>query len=165
MLDALWHLFYRGGPLLWAILLASVWMWYLILASFDRLVREFPGLEASLSQRFKEKKRSKLSREIVLSAQLQLAASRFKAHLDLLEALVQTLPLLGLLGTVSGMIKVFTVLTVFGTSNVRAMAGGFSEALITTLAGLVTALSGLYLIGYLKGRIAASLLRLRLLLS
>ncbi len=165
MFDALWHLFYRGGPLLWAILLASVWMWYLILSSFDRLVRELPGLEASLIERFKEKKRSKLSREIALSAQLELAASRFRVHLDLLEALVQTLPLLGLLGTVSGMIKVFTVLTVFGTSNVRAMAGGISEALITTLAGLITALSGLYLVGHLKGRIQAALARLRLLLS
>jgi biopolymer transport protein ExbB len=54
------------------------------------------------------------------------------------------LPMLGLLGTVSGMIQTFDVMTVFGTGNARGMAGGISVALITTMGGLLTALSGLY---------------------
>ncbi|GAB6068309.1 MotA/TolQ/ExbB proton channel family protein [Methylothermus subterraneus] len=165
MVDSLLALFYRGGPLLWAILLASVGMWYLIFAGFDRLMRELPKIQAELNARWRARKRSRVGGEVCRLGLLALAESRLKSGLFLLEALVQVLPLLGLLGTVSGMIKVFTVLTVFGTGNARALASGISEALITTLAGLVTALSGLYLIGYLKGRIQAALARLSLLLS
>ena len=68
------------------------------------------------------------------------------------QALVAILPLLGLLGTVSGMIKVFDVITVFGTGNTRGMASGISEALVTTMAGLFTALSGLYFVSDLERR-------------
>jgi len=69
-----------------------------------------------------------------------------------LQALVAILPLLGLLGTVSGMIKVFEVITIFGTGNTRGMAAGISEALVTTMAGLFTALSGLYFVSDLERR-------------
>jgi len=69
-----------------------------------------------------------------------------------LQALVGILPLLGLLGTVSGMIKVFEVITVFGSGNTRGMASGISEALVTTMAGLFTALSGLYFVSDLERR-------------
>src|SRR5690554_2705126 len=63
-----------------------------------------------------------------------------KRSLGLIQALSETLPLLGLLGTVSGMIQSFDVISVFGNGNVRGMAGGISQALLTTMAGLVTAL-------------------------
>lgn len=69
-----------------------------------------------------------------------------------LNALTVILPLLGLLGTVSGMIKVFEVITVFGSGNTRGMASGISEALVTTMAGLFTALSGLYFVSDLESR-------------
>jgi biopolymer transport protein ExbB len=72
--------------------------------------------------------------------------------LQALQALTGILPLLGLLGTVSGMIKVFEVITVFGTGNTRGMASGISEALVTTMAGLFTALSGLYFVSDLENR-------------
>jgi biopolymer transport protein ExbB len=58
-------------------------------------------------------------------------------------------PLLGLLGTVSGMISTFDVIAHFGTGNARALASGISEALITTQSGLVAALPGLLLGGIL----------------
>jgi biopolymer transport protein ExbB len=50
------------------------------------------------------------------------------------------------------MIKVFEVITVFGTGNTRGMASGISEALVTTMAGLFTALSGLYFVSDLERR-------------
>ena len=52
----------------------------------------------------------------------------------------------------SGMIKVFDVITVFGTGNTRGMASGISEALVTTMAGLFTALTGLYFVSNLESR-------------
>ena len=49
-------------------------------------------------------------------------------------------PLMGLLGTVTGMIRTFQSITLFGAGDPRMMAGGISEALVTTMLGLVTAI-------------------------
>jgi biopolymer transport protein ExbB len=58
----------------------------------------------------------------------------------LLKVLSVVAPLLGLLGTVTGMIKTFQAITLFGTGDPKLMAGGISEALVTTVLGLVTAI-------------------------
>jgi len=59
--------------------------------------------------------------------------------------LASVAPLLGLLGTVTGMITTFDVISIFGTGNPKALASGISEALITTQAGLVVAIPGLFM--------------------
>jgi biopolymer transport protein ExbB len=89
-------------------------------------------------------------------------------YLSVIGVLAAIAPLLGLLGTVTGMITTFDVLAVFGTGNARAMAGGISEALITTQTGLLVAIPGLYMKGFLerrarnlKQRIAAAGLHIR----
>lgn len=66
-------------------------------------------------------------------------------YISTILVLAGAAPLLGLLGTVSGMITTFDVIAVFGTGNARAMASGISEALISTEAGLVVAVPGLVL--------------------
>jgi biopolymer transport protein ExbB len=71
-----------------------------------------------------------------------------------IRTLIVALPMLGLLGTVDGMIQTFDVLTVFGTGNARGMAGGISIALITTMGGLLAALSGMYFSTQLEQRVA-----------
>ncbi|MEJ2041003.1 MAG: MotA/TolQ/ExbB proton channel family protein [Desulfosarcinaceae bacterium] len=73
-------------------------------------------------------------------------------HLAVIGVLAAIAPLLGLLGTVSGMITTFDVLALFGTGNAKAMAGGISEALITTQTGLLVAIPGLYMKGFLDRR-------------
>ncbi|MDO3722152.1 MotA/TolQ/ExbB proton channel family protein [Marinobacter sp. chi1] len=72
------------------------------------------------------------------------------ATLPLIQALVAICPLLGLLGTVTGMIEVFSSISLVGTGNARVMASGVSKATIPTMAGMVGALSGLFAITYLK---------------
>jgi biopolymer transport protein ExbB len=62
-------------------------------------------------------------------------------------------PLLGLLGTVTGMIRTFKAITVAGIGNPTAMAGGISEALITTAAGLLVAIPAMVAYRYLRGRV------------
>ena len=62
-------------------------------------------------------------------------------------------PLLGLLGTVTGMIRTFKAITVAGIGNPAAMAGGISEALFTTAAGLLVAIPALVAYRYLRGRV------------
>lgn len=76
-------------------------------------------------------------------------------YLNTLGTIAAVTPLLGLLGTVIGMIRVFTEITVQGTGNANALAGGISEALITTAAGLAVAIPSLVMHRYFTGKIDA----------
>ncbi|MDO5575501.1 MAG: MotA/TolQ/ExbB proton channel family protein [Fibrobacter sp.] len=74
--------------------------------------------------------------------------------LDTMKVLISVAPLLGLLGTVVGMIKTFDLITLFGAGNPSITADGISVALLTTEAGLIVALPGLLLHNFISVRIA-----------
>ncbi|TVQ69261.1 MAG: MotA/TolQ/ExbB proton channel family protein [Oceanospirillales bacterium] len=74
-------------------------------------------------------------------------------YLNSLGTIAAITPLLGLLGTVIGMIKVFTEIMIQGTGNANVLAGGISEALITTAAGLSIAIPALAMHRYLQRRV------------
>lgn len=74
-------------------------------------------------------------------------------NLNTLGTIATITPLLGLLGTVIGMIKVFSAITAAGVGNSKALAGGISEALITTAAGLSVGILSLMFYRYFKGRV------------
>ncbi|QEW06512.1 MotA/TolQ/ExbB proton channel family protein [Nitrincola iocasae] len=74
-------------------------------------------------------------------------------YLNPLGTIAAVTPLLGLLGTVIGMIKVFTAIMIQGTGNANVLAGGISEALITTAAGLSVAIPALVMHRYFQRRI------------
>ncbi|MCL4720745.1 MAG: MotA/TolQ/ExbB proton channel family protein [Gammaproteobacteria bacterium] len=74
-------------------------------------------------------------------------------YLNTLGTIAAVSPLLGLLGTVTGMIRTFSALTSGGTGDPAALAGGISEALITTAAGLMVAIPALIAHRYLRGRV------------
>ena len=74
-------------------------------------------------------------------------------YLNSLGTVAAIAPLLGLLGTVVGMIDVFTQITTVGTGNANALAGGISEALLTTAAGLILAIPALVMHRYYTGLI------------
>ena len=74
-------------------------------------------------------------------------------NLTTLGTIAAITPLLGLLGTVIGMIKVFAVITTEGVGNPETLAGGISEALITTAMGLVVAIPSLIFYRYFRGKI------------
>ena len=84
--------------------------------------------------------------------------------LIVIKMLIAICPMLGLLGTVIGMIHVFDVMAVTGTGNARAMASGISQATISTMAGMIIAISGLYFHLLIKRMIKDNLHHLRLLL-
>lgn len=152
--EGLAALFEQGGTTLWAILFASVLLWILILERYWFHWRELPYLRGRLLGQWQNDKSTVpgglIGRRVrALVGDLRAEAGR---NLQALQALTGILPLLGLLGTVSGMIKVFEVITIFGTGNTRGMASGISEALVTTVAGLFTALSGLYFVNDLSSR-------------
>lgn len=74
-------------------------------------------------------------------------------YLNSLGTIAAITPLLGLLGTVIGMIKVFAAITSNGVGNPSTLAGGISEALITTAAGLTVAIPSLMAYRYLRGQV------------
>jgi len=78
---------------------------------------------------------------------------RLERFLNTLGTIAGISPLLGLLGTVIGMIKVFSSILEHGVGNANALAGGISEALITTAAGLTVAIPSYFFYRYLKGRV------------
>ena len=74
-------------------------------------------------------------------------------HLQTLGTIAAITPLLGLLGTVIGMIKVFSAITIFGVGDPQALAEGISEALVTTAAGLSVGIPSLMFHRYFRGKI------------
>lgn len=74
-------------------------------------------------------------------------------YLNTLGTIAAISPLLGLLGTVIGMIKVFSVITMQGVGNPTVLSGGISEALVTTAAGLSVAIPALMMYRYIRGRV------------
>jgi biopolymer transport protein ExbB len=75
-------------------------------------------------------------------------------NLNTLGTIAAITPLLGLLGTVIGMIKVFAIITTEGVGNPETLAGGISEALITTATGLVVAIPSLIFYRFFRGKIS-----------
>lgn len=78
---------------------------------------------------------------------------QLERYLNMLGTIAAISPLLGLLGTVFGMIKVFTTITVEGVGNGNALAGGIAEALITTAAGLMVAIPAYIFYRYFERRV------------
>jgi biopolymer transport protein ExbB len=102
------------------------------------------GLRARLVGTFLRERsgRADLDREILRQCARHLRPE-LRRSLAAISVLAAVAPLLGLLGTVLGMIRTFAVIALFGTGNAKALAGGVSVALITTQTGLVVAIPGL----------------------
>jgi len=140
-----------GGDVLWAILAVLLVMWTLIIERYWYYFRVLPSRRRAVLDAW-EKRRDHQSwhsgriREEMIS-RLSLEMQR---NLRTIQTLIAVCPLLGLLGTVTGMVAVFDVMAFFGTGNARAMAAGVSQATIPTMAGMVAALSGLYFGSFLE---------------
>ena len=137
-------------------LLAMVWRWINSNQLDSKRIRELREasplgevLAAGLTN-------SKRGREIMKES-IEEAASRvihdLERYLNPLGTIASITPLLGLLGTVIGMIKVFSAIMIEGTGNAGVLAGGISEALITTAAGLAVAIPALIFHRFFERRV------------
>ena len=90
--------------------------------------------------------------ELRLGEAILKERTAINASLPLLKIISMVAPLLGLLGTVTGMILVFQAITIFGAGDPKRMAGGISGALVTTVLGLVAAIPILLLHTFLSGK-------------
>lgn len=137
---------YQGGPVLVGIFIVTILMWFLILERYYYYFFNFSN-DLKKSTEYWDTIPNKYSWIAKKIRQLEL--SRLHLSLDKnirhIKTLVAICPLLGLCGTVIGMISVFETMAAVGTGNARLMASGISMATIPTMAGMVCALSGIYL--------------------
>lgn len=132
-----------GGPVLLVILGVVFLMWTLILERYWYLVTGHEDAVRALERRWDDR-RDKTSwyADQVRRAGVSRVTMNLGRNIPMIKTLVALCPLLGLLGTVTGMIEVFDVMAASGSGNTRAMASGVSRATIPTMAGMVAAISG-----------------------
>ena len=170
--------FRPGGPIMVLLLIISLWMWGLV---FERLVAywEIDRRDATLKEAvlllgqghpipsaigmcrqlidgFLKARtgESRLDRDI-LEQQAMRQLPRIRRSLPTITILAATAPLMGLLGTVTGMVATFDVIALFGTGNAKALSGGISQALITTQSGLLVGIPGFFMSRLLSRRAQA----------
>ena len=134
-----------GGPVMWIIVAVAAAIGFLITERHWYLLRIFPDDVCACRNTWQQlsQRQENLARHI-RTALVSETRIRLNRSLPLIKTLVAVCPLLGLLGTVTGMIQVFDVVASLGTGNARAMASGIARATLPTMAGMVVALPGLY---------------------
>lgn len=135
----------KGGDVLWLIAALLFVMWTLI---FERFWYFQMGWKKDVAQVIAkwEGRSERKSWEAFQIRQMMISQSRMQINrnLPVIKTLVALCPLLGLLGTVTGMIEVFNIMAVTGGGDAKSMAGGVQQATIPTMAGMVAALSGVF---------------------
>lgn len=142
-----------GGPFVVWIFLCCLLMWTLVIERSVYFSRVLPREAAVLLDRWKGRSEHKswCARQIrqAMVSRLQMGMT---ANLRLMRVLVPLAPLLGLIGTVSGMLEVFDSMALRGSADARTMASGVSKAMICTLTGLAVSISGMYPVHYFESR-------------
>jgi biopolymer transport protein ExbB len=137
----------RGGDVLLVIAATTFVMWTLILERlwFFRMVQPANSKRALEIWLERSEHKSWYAEQVRRLLVSEVRTDLFQG-VRIIKTLVAICPMLGLLGTVTGMIEVFDVMATAGSGNTRAMAGGVSKATIPTMAGMVAALSGMIFI-------------------
>tara|TARA_R110001599_G_scaffold260626_2_gene461027 strand:- start:768 stop:1298 length:531 start_codon:yes stop_codon:yes gene_type:complete len=149
--DAITAFMDKGGGVLWVIAT-------LLLVKFSMVFERVWYLNSTHAKRVKQtlaawngrKDRNSWRARQIRMAMISEISLDLRGSMPLIESLVVICPLLGLLGTVTGMIEVFFVMALTGGGDAKSMAGGVSKATIPTLAGMVGALSGIFATNWLK---------------
>lgn len=151
MLNAIREFMDTGGIVLTVIAGVIFLMWLLILERLFFTWFSFKGLRTEyLSHWQGRSERESWNAQQIRVAYISRAKEQLNSNLPLINTMVALCPMLGLLGTVTGMIQVFDVMAVSGSGNARSMASGVSRATIPTMAGMVGALSGVFAVTWLQ---------------
>ena len=152
-----------GGPVLAVILVVTFVIWLLIIERYWYFAQQRAFVsDVAARWRARADKHSRASR-MIRACWLSQYRRRLERRISLVKVLVSVSLLLGLLGTVTGMIGVFEGMSVFGAGGpggIRAVADGVTVATIPAMAGMVAALSGLYFSTQLQKRAAREVRKL-----
>jgi biopolymer transport protein ExbB len=143
-----------GGGVLYFVALALFLMWILMIEKFWFLAAVYPKIKRDVIAKWDARTDTTSwyahrIRETWISETTEV----LDARMITIKTLVAMCPLIGLLGTVTGMIAVFEIMAVQGTGNPRLMASGISMATIPTMAGMVAALSGVFFSSRLDAKV------------
>ena len=134
-----------GGVAVEWIFLSCLLMWTITIERWFYFRHKLPGEAAVMRAQWKARTdhQSWAAHQIrrAMISRLNVAMS---ANLGILRVLVPLCPLLGLLGTVTGMLEVFDSMAARGSADARAMASGVSQAMVCTMTGLAVSVSGIY---------------------
>ena len=154
ILDAVNTFMQRGGPVLWVIAWLLLIKWSLV---FERVwylnTTHKKNVKNTLADWNARKDTKSWSAHQIRTMMISKISLDVRNTLPIIEVLVTICPLLGLIGTVTGMIEVFFVMAVSGGGDAKSMAGGVSKATIPTMAGMVGAISGIFAFNYLKSKV------------
>jgi biopolymer transport protein ExbB len=144
-----------GGPFVGLIFATGILMWGIIAERFWFFRKVLPQLSLELQQQWNARSEhtSWCARQIrqAMISRLNVAMS---AGIPVMQVLVPMSPLLGLIGTVVGMLEVFDSMALRGNADARSMASGVSQAMICTMTGLAVSITGLYPVHYFRTRTA-----------
>ena len=140
-----------GGSVLWLIALLVFFMWGMIFERIWYLSHAYQEYASSLSAKWNARSDKKSWHALqIREMMISQAKMEINKNISIIQTCIVLAPLLGLLGTVTGMIEVFQVMAFNGGGDARAMAGGVSKATLPTMAGMVVALSGVFVSIYLN---------------
>jgi biopolymer transport protein ExbB len=154
-LEPIQDFLHTGGTVLSLILLTSICLWTLVAEWFIFFNLTYPQRKGDWVAHWNQRA-DKCSQHALYIRQAIISEAKINMTrtLPIINVLISLTPLLGLLGTVTGMIQVFDVMAVTGTSNAKAMASGVSQATIPTMAGMVIAIAGLYFKKLIEERVS-----------
>jgi len=161
ILERLWA--YRVKKVIPSNLVAQIWQLHQkgqITAAHIATVRDSSPLGRILAAGLVNRDHPREMMKEAIEEEGRQVVHELERYLNTLGTIAAITPLLGLLGTVIGMIKVFTAITSAGVGNPAVLAGGISEALITTAAGLSVAIPSLIFHRYLSGRVDRLVVRM-----
>ena len=140
-----------GGNVLFVIGFVTLLMWVLII---ERLLYFRVGhkqMVAAAQQVWGARNdHSSWNAHQVRARLISVVSRNMDRNIAMIQTCVALCPLLGLLGTVTGMVEVFEVMAIAGSGNPRSMASGVSKSTIPTMSGMVAALSGIAMSTYLQ---------------
>ena len=139
------ELFVRGGPVLYLLFLLSGLIFYLLVDKYVFIFfKSKKFLISSVDDFSNEYTPSNTDYRFIQNTLISSVKREANKNIKILDGFIGMCPMIGLLGTVYGMIEVFEVLSFLGTGNPRAMSSGVAMATIPTMSGMVITVFGLY---------------------
>ena len=143
-----------GGNVLYFVAVALFLMWMLMVERYWFLSKDYPSIRDDIISRWNAREdTTSWYAHRIRETWISETNEMLERNMLTIRTLVAMCPLIGLLGTVTGMIGVFEVMAEQGTGNPRLMASGISMATIPTMAGMVAALSGVFFSSRLDAKV------------